>query len=327
MAEFLAGPWRTAWLLATSILAQFGGSLYMVNSLPFMMGATGAEERPYAFSVHFALIPLAAFVGSLIAGVLPGVFAGQRGLLLEQAAPYRLTLWVAALLLFPGALLLLRTRPAAGQQTRGVPPSHSAPPANRVPYALIAAIALIMGLRFGGRATTLTFFNVYLDDGLGISTALIGTLTALAQLLSVPVALCAPLLVGRWGNARIIFLGTLGSGLSVLLLALFPHWVPAGIGFVSSNALFAMTIGPIRVFSQELVALRWRASMASAFMMGAGLAFSVVSFVGGYIIVALGYPILFLLGTALVVTGALVFWSCFRVPRGELAGRSCPGVG
>ena len=40
-----------------------------------------------------------------------------------------------------------------------------------------------------------------------------------------------------------------------------------------------------------------------------------------YAIVALGYRTLFLVATGLMVAGAVLFWSCFRAPRGEMAGR------
>jgi hypothetical protein len=317
VAEFYGDPWRMGWLLGSYVLAEVGSALYQVNGLPFMMAATGPAERYHAFSVRCALIPLAAFTGSLMAGLLPGLFAWLLGGSLALAAPYRLALWLGALLLFPGWLVLLRTR-AVESYNVPPPPAASAPPAiGRPPYALIIAIGLVMALRFGGRATTITFYNVYFDSELGASTALIGLLSALSQLLAVPAALGAPLLAARWRNARIIFWGTLGSGLLVSLLALFPSLAPAGLAFVASNAVFTMTIGPIQFFSQELVAPRWRASMAAAFMMGAGLAFAGVSYAGGYGIVAFGYRAVFLAGATLISTGALVFWTCFRLPRGE----------
>ena len=315
LADFLTGAWCTAWLLATSVLIYLGFALYLVNGLPFMMGATGPKERNHVFSVHSALLPLAGLIGSLVAGVLPGTFATLLGVSLEQAAPYRFPLWLAALLLVPGVLALLPTRTVGSSQAQASAPSASPAP----PYGLIVVIALIMALRFGGRGTMVTFFNVYLDDGLGISTALIGALSAASQLLSVLSALVAPLLMMRWGAPRTIFWGTMGMALGALPLALLPHWASAGLGFVGSTAFFSMTVGPLRVFSQEIVAPRWRATMASAFMMGAGLAFSAVSLLGGYVIVALGYRSLFLVAIGLVATGALLFWSWFRVPRGEMA--------
>jgi MFS family permease len=88
-----------------------------------------------------------------------------------------------------------------------------------------------------------------------------------------------------------------------------------------------MTVGPMRLFSQELVAPRWRATMASSFMMGAGLAFAAISLAGGYIIVSLGYEALFLGAIVLVAASGLLFWSLFRVPRGEMARETQPESG
>jgi MFS family permease len=327
LAEFLTGTPRTGWLLATTLLTYLGFSLYLVNGLPFLMGASGPKERNHVFSVHIALIPLAAFVGSLVAGALPGAFATLLGTSLDDAAPYRYPLWLAAFLLIPGVLVLLPTRSVDGLPVRAPATRASAPLANRAPYGLLIAIALIMALRFGGRGTVTTFFNVYLDDGLGTSTVLIGVLSAIAQVLSVPAALAAPLLIARWGYTRPIFWGTLGMALCILPLALIPHWAAAGLGFISSGVLFSVSIGPIRVFSQELVTPDWRANMASAFMMGAGLAFSSMSLLGGYAITSLGYQPLFLIGTVLGIAGAFLFWFCFRVPRGELAPQPLPESG
>jgi MFS family permease len=150
-------------------------------------------------------------------------------------------------------------------------------------------------------------------------------LSTIAQMLSVPAALAAPLLTARSGCARPIFWGTLGMALCILPLALIPHWTAADLGFVSSGALFSTSIGPIRVYSQELVTPEWRPAMAPAFMMGAGLAFSGMSLLGGYAITSLGYRPLFLIGTVLATAGAFLFWFCFRVPRGELARQPVPG--
>ncbi|MFN2241602.1 MAG: MFS transporter, partial [Anaerolineae bacterium] len=73
LAESLASGLRAGWLLGTTVLTYMGLALYLVNGLPFMMGATGTRERNHAFSFHSALLPLAAFGGSLLAGVLPGI--------------------------------------------------------------------------------------------------------------------------------------------------------------------------------------------------------------------------------------------------------------
>jgi len=59
--------------------------------------------------------------------------------------------------------------------------------------------------------------------------------------------------------------------------------------------------------------------------MGAGLAFSAVSLLGGYAIAGLGYQTLFLIAAGLMAGGGIFFWWYFRQPRGELTGESLPG--
>ncbi|MFN2244301.1 MAG: hypothetical protein ACK2U2_18560, partial [Anaerolineae bacterium] len=61
-----------------------------------------------------------------------------------------------------------------------------------------------------------------------------------------------------------------------------------------------------------------QATMASAFMMGSGMAFATLSLAGGYVIVALGYRTLFLIATGLIAAAILLFWFYFRIPRGEM---------
>jgi MFS family permease len=159
---------------------------------------------------------------------------------------------------------------------------------------------------------------------MGISTALIGGISAVALLIAVPAALLAPLLVARWGNARTILWGMVGLVLCTLPLALIPQWPAASLAYVASSAMFSLTVGPQRVFSQELVTPRWQATMASAFMMGAGLAFAAVSLAGGYLIVGLGYRVLFLISTGSLAAATLFFWLYFRTPRGEMARPAVP---
>jgi len=184
--------------------------------------------------------------------------------------------------------------------------------AGRAPYKLIGLMALVILLRLGGRSAVLTFFNVYLDVSLHTSTVLIGALAAAGQLLSVPAALVTPLLASRWGNRRTIIWGSLGIAVSMLPLALIPHWGAAGISFIGVTALFAMTTASIRVYSQEIVAPAWRSAMSGASLMAVGLSMAAMALGGGYTIAALGYRSLFLAGAGLTAAGALLFGACFR---------------
>jgi MFS family permease len=310
LVEFFPSTWQRAWLLATLSVTGIGLSLTYVNGIPFLMAATGPEERNHAFSVQVALIPLAAFVGNLVGGALPNAFAALLGVSADAPAPYRYPLWIAAVLQVLGAIILVSTRETAGRTRQ-----EDATDRGRVPYGLIGLVAIIVVLRLAGRMTVTTFFNVYSDIALRLPPAAIGALSAVGQLLSVPAALVAPLLVARWGNRPTIVLGSLGIAVCMLPLALIPHWSAAGFGFAGVMALFSLTTAPLRVYSQEITSPPWRAAMSGAVMLGAGLSISAMALTGGYLIDALGYSGLFLTGAGLTVAGGVLFWACFGLTR------------
>lgn len=87
LAEMAPATMQPAWLLVTYSQAWCGASLYGVNADVFIIGATGPEERSYAFSMQMATWPLAGFAGSLVGGLLPGLFATVSHTLLAHPAP------------------------------------------------------------------------------------------------------------------------------------------------------------------------------------------------------------------------------------------------
>ena len=314
MAEAAPEGLRSALLLVGHITLTAGFSLFAVNGSPFLVVATTPEERNHAFSVSAALGPFSAFVGSLSAGVLPGLFAPALGITLAHPAPYRYPLFIAAALLIPACMAILATRPASEEpmaQLRGG--------TGRAPRALIALLALAVALRTPAEGSARTFFNVYLDAGLGAPTPLIGALTATGQLLSGPVALAAPLLMARYGVSRTYLLGSAGAVLGLMPLALIPHWAGAGVGFVGTMAAISLAFPSVNVYAMALVAPAWRSTMSGALALATGTSFMLVALSGGYLISAFGFPSLYLTAASLAAVGTALFWAYFRMPRGETA--------
>jgi MFS family permease len=313
------------WLLVTNSLAWLGGALYIVNGTPFLMNVTTPQERDQAFSVLTALFPLAGFVSSLGSGLLPGVLASILGLSLADAAPYGYPLLIASLLYALALLVLLPTQEHSVEPIVGTGPSE-----DRAPYALIAITALVILLQLTGEWGARVFFNVYLDTGLNTPTSLIGTILAVAQLVTVPAALTMPLLSRRLGRVRTITLATLGVACSLLPLAMIRHWMAGGLGFMGVIISASIMASAFMVFNQELVRTSWRAVTSGAVSTAMGLSSSATALGGGYIIAALGFRSLFLLCAVLTAAGALLFWAYFREPRGELVhatGLPEPGSG
>ena len=314
LAEAVHGDWQSAWLLGMNVVGAMGLAFYVTNTGPFLMSVSGPQERNHVFSVQSALGPLAAFAGSLIGGFLPGVFAALLHSSLSEPAPYRYPLLLAAAMLVPSALLM-----AATHENRATPVKASVTATDAAPYALIILLTLAILLQVAGEGVVRTFFNVYLDAGLGVPTAQIGILAALGQLLAVPAALLTPVLLARWGNARTYFAAAVGMSASLLPLALIPHWGAAGLGFMGVMMVAAIARTAVSVLGMVIVAPAWRAVTAGATSMAVGLSWSIMSLGGGFVITTMGYPSLFIIGALLTMAGGVLFWAYFRVPRGEYA--------
>ena len=207
--ELLPFSWQPIWLVSTYVLTLVGAALYFVSTMPFLTSATTEEERSHAYGIRTALNNFSGFVGSLVAGILPGLFASFLNSTLDDPAPYRYPLWISCILYAACVIILFRTsKRETSEDINPMSSAHAKDEANKVaPYALIALIAIVMLLTSVGSATINNFFNVYLDTELAVSTLLIGVLSAIKQLLSVLLALSAPILMARWEKDRIITFG------------------------------------------------------------------------------------------------------------------------
>ena len=306
-AEFVPTIHQQSFILSMNSLGLLGISLYIVNGYPYLMRVSSAAQRHHVFSLQAALFPLAGFAGSLVGGFLPGGFASLLQLSLDHPAPYRHTLFCASLLLTPGVFALVAT----GQETRE---HHEDTPADAtpLPLKLILLLSFIAFLYTASEGAVRTFLNVYLDDALNASTALIGTLAASGQLLATPAALMMPFLVRRFGRTRTFNGAVLCSALILVPLALIPHWGIAGLCLMGTMCLAGIRRPAFTVFQQEMMPPRWRTAMAGAAATMTGFGYAGVSLGGGYVIEAVGYRALFLMAGCLTASGAAIFWLCFR---------------
>jgi MFS family permease len=315
LADTLPSEWRLAWLLINMSVLYLGLALYFVNTAPYVMEAIRPEQRTYIFSFQMALLALAAFLGSLIGGFLPPAFVALLGSSAAQPAPYRYGLLIAGLALLPGMLAIHAARPAAGAAARDTAATAPEPaPLAKALIGLLAMIAIVRVLQVSGLAVTTTFFNVYLDSALLVSTARIGLLIALGRLLGIPAALATGTLTARYGNRGVVIGASIGTALSILPIALIPHWGAAGLSLIGVIGLSGIRYPASMVYFMELVPPAQRATVSGLTEMAAGICFTAMTFGGGYIIAAFGYRSLFLLGAALTGLSALVFWRSFREP-------------
>ncbi len=222
-------------------------------------------------------------------------------------APFRYTLFLSAALSAPAIFVVMATREARRTSAERRMARKQAFPTG--PILLLSVVSL---LQVGGESAARTFFNVYMDAGLSVSTELIGLLVAGGHLLAVPAALAMPVLSSRWSKYWVVVAGAVGMALCLVFMSWIPHWWMAGIGFMVLSALASIRRPAFVVTHQELVPAHWRAAVSGATSMAAGLGYAIVSFGGGYIIASSGYETLFIMGASLAVAGALLFGICFR---------------
>jgi len=174
-----------------------------------------------------------------------------------------------------------------------------------LPLAILAAAGF---LNNGAVASCKAFYSAYMDKVFGLPASVIGIFSSLGQLLAVFAALSSPRLARKQGGQAML-IASLGLGGSLLLAALVPHWVAAGLGTIGTLALSAMWVPTYQALQMEMADPEWRSLVAGAGSMAMSFGFGAISFGGGYIVAALGYRRLFLLGAGLASLSAALMWS------------------
>ena len=317
-AQFLSGNVQVAWIVATYTLTSMGLDAYFVNSNPFMIQFTTPRERMYLYSLRVGMSPMAAFVGALVGGFLPGTLA--RLLPITDTASFALALLVAPVALLIGVVALFSTRAIAVPAEEEDRPERTGSAASTaLPVLLITMMGLVIMLRMAAEGAQRTFFNVYLEEILVMPTAHIGMLAACGQLVGGFGALSAPFLTRRWSLERVIFWASLGMAGSAVVFALIPHWAAAAVGYAGLVS-FTYIQRPCSLrFTMEVVPKRWRETAAGVANMVAGIGWGTMGFSGGYLVGAYGYQGFFLAGATLTGISAVIFFWYFGIPRSTIS--------
>ncbi len=307
MADTLPYTWRPAWLVGALLLAYTGLSFYFVNSGPFLIRATAVAARGNIFALQSALGGVAGFAGGLLGGLLPALFAAILLLPTTNPGPYRVPLLVVGISMAVAVFLVLRTNDMPDESESEVVEARPGAPRPRSAYRLIAFMMVVRFLQVAGVGAAVTFFNVYMDAGLGVATATIGVVSATARLLAVPAALLGPSLSRRIGYGPAAVVGSLGAFASLLPMAFIPSPLAVGTGFIALMAFTSVRYPAFYVYVMERTPPRLRATMTGTGEMAAGFSFAMISLAGGYIIVHQGYGATFLLSALITLAGTLLF--------------------
>ena len=161
---------------------------------------------------------------------------------------------------------------------------------------LIVIMTVIRLFQVAGSATAMVYFNVYMDQQLAISTAMIGAIAAIGRLTGVPTALLTPLLVERWGNVRVVIGASMVATLCLIPMALVEHWLAASFGYIGAISMMSVRYTAFIVYMLDLVPRAQQSVMAGSGEAAAGLSFAMMALGGGLLLTAFTFRDLFLLG-------------------------------
>ncbi len=320
MAEWLPPGWRELGLVLPPALMFGGFAFVFVNGAPFLINVVDVAYKHQAFALKAAHWSLAGFAGSLVGGLLPGAVAGMYGWTLGDPEPYRITFALATVVLALSAALALRIRPLPRKAAPA--PSDEDPVAEGAGKSWAASILMLIVImtvirlfQVAGSATAMVYFNVYMDQQLAVSTALIGAMAAIGRLTGVPSALLTPWLVQRWGNIRVVIGASIVATLCLIPMALVEHWLAASFGYIGAISMMSARYTAFIVYILDLVPRSWQALMAGTGEAAAGMSFAMMALGGGFILSAFAFRDLFLLGALLTLIGTALFWLYILVSK------------
>ena len=303
-ADLLPQVIRGGWLATGNVLVGLGTATFHVSIMPYLMASTSPAERRQAFSIRWALFSFGAFMGSILGGLLPPSIALATSTSPGDAQPFRYSLFLGGVLLAGSLWAVWKAR-----ELRIDPHATTGGANHPFPLGLLAIFGVAVFLLAIAEGAGYTFFNVYLDTKLAITTFQIGVIIALARIAGIPASLAAPGIARRIGNGQTVALGSLATAISLIPLALVPHWAAAGAAFIAINLSIGIVAPASYLFMFSLVAERWRLAIAST-SIGAGVAgFSAIALGGGFIIARMDYAIFFLISAGITSVGAILFWT------------------
>lgn len=305
--ELLPPPVRPAGLMITWMLSWVGAALGAVNGAPYLMAVTSEQNRSYAFAAQQTVMAAAGFLGSLIAGILPGLIASMMSVSLDSPAPYRF-----ALLLAPAAYIIgFAAFSRAGHAEASVH-SQVEKVKSQIPLGFFIFLGVVITFQALSEGTVRTFFNVYLDQELSLLPGMIGLIIGSSQLALILISLVTPLLLSRIGTHKSIMLTSLGLSLFNVLLAWLSTGFGAAFAFMGFTGMLTMMATARGMFSQEAVSERWRTTTSAIATIGMATGWATASWLSGAWINTIGFGGLFLSGAGFALVSFILMAAYLR---------------
>jgi MFS family permease len=299
--EVMPAPLQYVWPFTSQIVLTIGWSMFTVNLVPALMVTTTDVTRNHAYAISSAIRELGTLIGTLIGGLLPTLFSPVLGQSLDAPSPYRISLFVGAVLALSAIIPLINVQGGQAPVERETQKARGA-----APILPLLAMVLYVYVRHAGWATCQVFCNPLMDTQLHLGSATIGLISGLGQALAMVTMLILPRMMDRWSPGRILVWSTLGLGLSLVPLAIYSHASTAALTWIAVRVMSSIWITALQVFQMELVDKAWRSLAYGVVAMAMGLGFGSTSYTGGHIVAAYGYTTILWLGAVISGIATLI---------------------
>lgn len=290
--------------IGLAFLAGLAMCIWGVCYLPTLARLTTEENRASAFSISFSLSIVAAALGGLVCGYLPG-WLKSTGYALQAADIKRLILLGACGVAGIGVFPLLRLPLPLQQSESQTTGKTEGRPWKMNPFLL--RFLPSMALWTAALACFMPFANVYLSKDLHIPLSQIGLIFSAAQVIQFCVGLLTPVLFRRLGLLRGIVATQVATAVAMGCLAGTHDRRLAVALYLSFSAAQWMSAPGLYNLLMSKVPDEERSSASAMTMFCNALFQSCATAGAGILFVQFGYPRVLVGIAALALTAALLF--------------------
>lgn len=306
-------------LIAFSMCSGMGVALSNTPASLVMMENSTAADRSQLFSAFFAVFTGGATLGGLLSGIIPGLLAPLPLFHSQGLGTFRATMLVAVILLsvaLPFFSRMAAPEPRSPAQATDTPTSilHRM----RInPYrdlTVILAAVLLLSCSLG---IVVPFFNLYFAEVLHASASQVGFIFSAASIAATIFTFSAPALANRMGKLRAFVAMRLVSVPVLIILVFHAPLLLAAALFVLRNVTGNISGSLDNNFMMDTLPPSVRAVAASGRSSVFNIAWAVSSFIGGALILAVGYSPLFVISAVMTVLSLIVYFGYFAATDGD----------
>jgi MFS family permease len=299
-----------------------GFMLYRVSQSPFIMAASKEDNQAMIFSLNFGLLTVAAMIGNLTAGRVPGLLESAFGIVQVSAASYQ---WVitGGILLAMTSLIPIFLMPKDQMRDRQNPlskPSLKFMLRKLISRRLVRRLALINLIMGFGAAILIPYLNVFLRNKFAIGDDLLGLIFSLSSLLVFLGSMITPWLVTITKSRIIPTVATQGASIVFLFsLGFSPVLWIAAVSLLLRTVLMQMSSPLLENFAMLRSSQEEQASISSIRAIGWQAGQTIGIFISGLVQTRFGFSPLFITTGIMYTISVLLTWIYFRAGEKEMS--------